>query len=135
MSIKIEDLTIKQVREIALLVGGMMGSKEDSTRSICERYKGKYVLVRSRMSGINAGVVVEADHTGIILEDARRLWHHRPKEDNECWYEGVANHGLRDDSRISGVSQEKAIIEDYEVIICSSAAEESIRSFKAHKQS
>ncbi len=96
---------------------------------------GKYVIVRSCNEGINAGLVVDADETGILLSKARRLWYHEPRVTTESWYEGVANHGLSTDSRVSGVVSEKAIIEDYSVTVCTDEARQSIETAVAHVQS
>ena len=96
---------------------------------------GKYAIIRSRNEGINAGKIVAADGTGIVLEDARRLWYHRPADKSESWYEGVANHGLSPDSKVSGAVSQKAIIEDYSVTLCTDIARRSIESAVAHAQS
>ena len=136
MNVDINSLTLGQIKEIAAIAGsiGIKPVESTPTSAINSRYIGKYVIVRSRNEGVNAGEVVMADETGIVLKDSRRVWYHRPA-DKTAWYEGVANSGLRHDSKISAAVSEKAIIEDYSVILCSSSAEESIRGFKAHEQS
>ena len=93
---------------------------------------GKYVLIRSRNEGINAGVLKDADETGCVLTNARRLWHHHPKDTGQSWYEGVANSGLSDNSRISSAVSEKHIVEDYSITVCTETAEKSICEFKSH---
>ena len=128
MSIDINSLTIGQAKELAAFF-----KKESDKPSLHSRHIGKYVLVRSRNEGINAGFVVAADETGIVLSEARRIWYHRPA-DTTSWYEGVANSGLRSDSKISAAVQEKVIIEDYSITLCTESATESIRRFKAHEQ-
>ena len=97
---------------------------EISGSSLYERFIGKYVIVRSRNEGINAGTVLMADSSGVILKNARRLWYHKPV--NGSWYEGVANTGLSSDSKVSAVVKEKAIIEDYSITLVSKAAQQSI---------
>jgi hypothetical protein len=96
---------------------------------------GKYAIIRSRNEGINAGEIVAADHTGIVLKNARRIWYHRPADKSESWYEGVANHGLSKDSKVSGAVIQKAIIEDYSVTLCTEVARQSIESAVSHAQS
>ena len=128
MSIDIDSLTIGQAKELAALF--QQGAVNSEIHS---RHIGRYVLVRSRNEGINAGFVIAADETGIVLSDARRIWYHRPA-DKTAWYEGVANSGLRHDSRISAAVAEKVIVEDYSITVCSAEAEKSIRGFKAHEQ-
>ena len=133
MSIDIEQLTISQIKQLAHLLSQLAPMTVPATSLINSRNIGKYVLVRSRNEGINAGFVVAADETGIVLGEARRIWYHRPA-DKTSWYEGVANSGLRHDSRISAAVAEKVIVEDYSITLCSAEAEKSIRGFKAHEQ-
>ena len=96
---------------------------------------GKYVIVRSRNEGLNAGVVEAADHTGVILTDCRRLWYHKPAVKTESWYEGVARNGLSADSKVSAAVSRKAIIEDYSMTECAAVARQSIEAAVANAQS
>lgn len=128
MSININDLTIGEVKEIAAMVG--CGAASESP-GVAASMIGKYVIVRSRNEGVNAGKVIEADDTGVILEDARRLWWHRPKVKTDSWYEGVSLHGVSDDTKLSA-PRTKVIIEDYSMTVCTKEAEESIRSAISH---
>lgn len=95
---------------------------------------GQYVIIRSRNEGINAGVVTEADASGVVLKGARRLWRHTPADKSQSWYEGVANHGLSDDSKISAAVDAKVIIEDYSATICTAIARQSIEAAVPHAQ-
>ena len=81
--------------------------------SIAKKSIGKKVIVRSSNEGINSGIVVDADETGIILKDARRLWYHKPENVELAFYEGVALSGLDASSKVSATVKEKGIIEDY----------------------
>lgn len=101
------------------------------SKSLFDDIIGKYVIVRSRNEGVNCGTVVAADSTGIILEDARRLWYHKPKNASQSWYEGVANSGLSDDSQISPTVDRKLIVEDYSVTLCRKDAIDSLKSKKS----
>ena len=127
MNMNINDLTIGEAKEIAKIF-------TNAASSIHTRNIGKYVIVRSRNEGINAGVVVEADETGVVLKDARRIWYHRPANEKTSWYEGVALSGLREGSKLSPPVSEKAIVEDYSITLCTSVAEKSIREFESHAQ-
>lgn len=131
MTINIDDLTLAQIKKIQLLTGHQQSTQ---TSNLASSMVGKYVIVRSRNEGINAGVVKAADKSGVILTDARRIWYHKPKDKAQAWYEGVANTGLSSDSRISSPVAEKVIIEDYSITLCTSEAEESIREHKAYGQ-
>jgi len=104
-------------------------------QKLTDKYVGQYVIIRSRNEGINAGFLKAADKTGVILKQARRLWHHKPKVTTECWYEGVANHGLSEDSRVSAPVKAKAIIEDYSITLCRPKAAQSIQTAITHAQS
>lgn len=125
----INDLTVGQARELA----NMFGSAPASA-GVTAALVGKYVIVRSRNEGINAGVVEMADETGIVLKGARRLWYHKPAVTTESWYEGVANHGLSKDSRVSGVVVRKVIVEDYSATECTETARQSIEAAVANGQ-
>jgi hypothetical protein len=118
----IESLTIGEAREIAAIFQGTQNSES----TMLKNYIGKYVLCRSRSEGINAGTVKDIDSTGVVISDARRLWYHKPST-NDAWYEGVAKHGLSSDSKIS-IENEKVIVEDYSLTVCSEDAKKSIES-------
>jgi len=96
---------------------------------------GKYAIVRSRNEGVNAGIIVDADETGVVVKDARRLWRHKPKDISMSWYEGVSVSGVSKDSRISNPVLEKTIIEDYSITLCTDVAEKSIREAVTNEQS
>ena len=127
----IDDLTYGQIKEISKLASGQ-APKESS--NLGNQFIGKYVIVRSRNEGINAGKVLELDDTGVILEDARRLYYHKPVKTDVSWYEGVALEGLSKDSKI-GSEVTKLIVEDYSITVCTKEAEKSIRGAKANAQS
>lgn len=126
----IDELTLGQAKELAKLFGTQSETKQST---ILNDAIGKYVIVRTRNEGINCGVVIQADETGVIIEDARRIYFHKPKDSNVSWYEGVAESGLHNNSKISGEVSRKYIIEDYSLTICSKEAEKSLRSHEATK--
>jgi hypothetical protein len=107
--------------------------KEEATLLCCENIInsacfGKKVLVRSRNEGINAGIVVAADNTGVIIKECRRLWYHKPANTSLAWYEGIAISGISSDTKVSCTVPTKAIVEDYSITICTESAFESIMS-------
>lgn len=125
----IDDLTLGQVKELR----AMSSLQAAPQSSIYSNLVGNYVIVRSRNEGVNAGTVKIADETGIVLTNARRLWRHRPANQNEggAWYESVALHGLAPDyTRISEAVPEKGIVENYSFTICTTAAKSSIEGFE-----
>jgi hypothetical protein len=101
-------------------------------KKLTDRLIGEYVICRSRIEGVNAGYLVDADETGCVLSEARMLWSHEPKK-NASWSEGVALYGLSDNSKISVKTQEKIIIEDYSLTLCTPEAKKSIEEFKSHE--
>lgn len=98
--------------------------------SILDQFVGKYVICRTYSEGVNFGKVIALDSESIILEGARRLHHHKPKSGS--WFEGVANNGLADGSRVSEPVN-KAICEPYSISVCSKEAIESILNYKSYE--
>ncbi len=94
---------------------------------------GKYAICRSRNEGLNAGVVIGADETGVLLGEARRLWYHKPAKEGAAWYEAIANSGISYDSKISEAVDQKLIVENYSLTLCSAEAEKSLRWAIAHE--
>ena len=128
-----------------LLVGliELLVSEETSTQDVSKPqtsdsdllsgFIGKYVICRSRNEGINAGKVVRLDNTGVVLDDAQRLYYHKPLNKNLSWYEGVAQSGISPDSKV-GAKVTKVIIEDYSLTVCTEVAEKSIREAQVNEQ-
>jgi len=132
--IKVDDLTLKQIREIQGLDFGISLEANKKQSSLFSDYIGEYVIVRSRNEGINAGYVKALDDTGIVLTEARRLYYHKPLDKNMSWYEGVATVGCSSDTKISNAVKEKIIVEDYSITVCSKEAEEVIKNATTNKQ-
>ena len=126
----INDLTIGQAKELTAMFGAVAAKESPLLKSMI----GKYVIVRSRNEGINAGTVINADDTGIILGDARRIWYHKPKDTAMAWYEGVSVSGLSSDSKAAVPVAEKVIMEDYSITVCTDTAKASIQEHKVHGQ-
>jgi hypothetical protein len=120
---------------ITALAGQQQAAPVTAGATVATSMIGKYAIIRSRNEGINAGTIIAADHTGVIIENARRIWYHKPADKSESWYEGVAISGLSSDSKISGSVAQKAIIEDYSVTLCSDVAQKSIEAAPTHAQS
>ena len=114
---------IKYVRADSVASEVVRFTGEDSVAS---RMIGKAVIVRSRNEGINVGIVVVADESGVEIKDCRRIYYHKPKDKNLSWYEGVAATGLSSDSKISGTVLSKVIIEDYSMTLLNDGVYDSI---------
>lgn len=130
MTINIDDLTLGQIKQIQAL--NALAAPQANANPNFKQVQGRYVLARTRNSGVIFGKVVEADYGYLHLVEARRLWRHISKDTSQSWYEGVANSGLGDNSRVSA-EVERFIVEDYELIPCSNAAIESIKGFKTNE--
>jgi len=127
----INDLTIGDIKELKALFGGDVCGVSKSS-NILSSAIGKYVIVRSRNEGINAGFLKMADDTGCVLSDVKRIWYHKPKDNKTSWYEGVADNGLHASSRVSCPVKEKYIIEDYSVTVCTEVSAKSIQEKVGH---
>ena len=126
----INDLTIGQAKELTNFF-----NKPENESSLLSSVIGKYVIVRSRNEGVNCGYVKQADDTGVILTDARRIYYHRPLDKKLSWYEGVAISGLDGSSKMSNSVSEKIIIEDYSITICTDLAKKSLIEYESNGQS
>ena len=127
--INLDDLTLGQLKQIQALGGNVTECKPGLASSMI----GKFVIVRSRNEGVNAGFLVAADESGCVLKNAKRLYRPISKNRSLSWYEGVAVSGLGTKSMVSGEVEEKVIIEDYSLTICTETAKESIMGFKANE--
>ena len=132
MTIDINDLTIRQAQEVASRFAEKNTTPQNS---IYSDVIGKYVICRSRNEGVNAGYVVAADDTGVVLRSARRIWYHKPADNSLSWYEGVAVSGVSADSKLSCAVRQKIICEDYSLTVCDEKDRESIEGAKTHEQS
>jgi hypothetical protein len=103
------------------------------SKSIFKSAIGKYVIIRSRNEGVNAGKLIAADETGCVIKNARRLWYSKPADPKQAWYEGVANSGLHSESKVSPKVNRKYIVEDYSITECSVDAAKSIKSAPSHE--
>lgn len=124
----IDEQTLKQVCETLNL---LFTNKKESGNILSEAI-GQYCIVRTRNEGINFGKVMQADDTGVVVDEARRIYYHKPADNRTAWYEGVAKTGLSSDSKISAEVTRKYIIEDYSLTVCSPAAIKSIKAHPAH---
>lgn len=124
----IDDLTIKEVREISQLFGG----EDKPAPKMNTGMIGVYVIVRCRDAGVHAGVLVNHNGRECVLVDARRLWYWKPAN-KAAFLSGVASEGLHDDSKI-GAPIHVHLTEICEIIECREVAEQSIRAAKSHEQ-
>ena len=128
MTINIEDLTIKQARELQ----EFFALNKDEQSGMLQDAIGKYVICRSQNEGVNAGFLIAADSTGCNLIEVRRLKTHMPAKGS--WYESVALTGLNyKESVVSAPAPEKFIIEDYSLTVCTDEAAQSIQDMPSYE--
>ena len=120
----VEDLTLKQLREIAALVNG------PATRphSTLHPFVGMYVIARCYSAGVHAGEVVSVDGENVILRASRRLWSWKAKDGVAL--SGVAQNGLKSEGKLDTLNPLIALTGVCELIPCSAVAKESIDGFK-----
>jgi len=110
--IKVGDLTLNQLEKIQNLNLGVHSQKQTSLLS---EYIGLYAIVRSRNEGINAGFIKALDTS-------------------MSWYEGVATVGCSQDTKLSNPVEEKIIVEDYSITLCTKEAQEVIQNATTNRQ-
>lgn len=121
-------MNVEQLAKAIEIMKLLDGTEENSSNktSMYDTYIGKYVICRTSNEGINFGLVEDLNSSGVILKECRRLHYHKPKDPSLSWYEGVAESGLHNDSKISGNST-KLISENYSLTLCSESAVLSIK--------
>lgn len=124
MNYDIENLTLKQLREIAALVNSQTVQPTQAPHP----FVGKYVIARCYSAGVHSGTVVSVDGENVILKDSRRLWSWKAKDGVAL--SGVAQTGIQSGCKIDIVNPEIALTGVCELIPCSAAAKESIDGFK-----
>ena len=87
----IDDLTIKEARELAAL----FGASQPAQAAKPHPFVGMYVIARCYSAGVHAGTVESVDGENVILRDSVRLWSWKAKD-------GVALSGLAQSGMAKG---------------------------------
>jgi hypothetical protein len=115
----IEDLTIKQARELAALFGSVAPANQPSP------FVGKYVICRCYSAGVHAGELVSQDGDVVVLKNSRRLWQWKAKAGVAL--SGVAVNGLAaSGSKVDVVLPDLFLTGVIETIPASAGARKSI---------
>lgn len=122
----IEELTLKQIREIAMLVNAP--AQQPSGLNKPHPFVGKYVIARCYSAGVHSGFVQSVDDDTCVLTDSRRLWSWKAKDGIAL--SGVAQAGIKEGCKIDASNPEIYITGVCELIPCSEIAKESIRGYK-----
>lgn len=120
----LEDLTIKQARELA----EMFGSNQQSHANIGKHFVGMYCIARCYSAGVHAGEVVAVDGENVILKDSRRLWGWKAADGIAL--SGVAQHGIKAGSKLDVVNPTIYLAGVCELIPVADGVREKIHGYK-----
>jgi hypothetical protein len=118
----IDDLTFGELKQIV----AMFGATKQETKP--HPFVGKYVIARCYSAGVHTGEVVSAHGENVILKNSRRLWSWKAQDGVAL--SGVAQNGLKPESKVDTLNPEIALTGVCELIPCSGTARESIDGFK-----
>ena len=117
----IDNLTYGELKQIAALLQSNQSNQPNPMI-------GKYCIARCYSAGVHAGEVVSVDGENVVLKNSRRLWSW--KANDGIALSGVAQTGVKADSKIDVVNPEIYLTGVCELIPCSTVAKESINGFK-----
>lgn len=119
----IENLTIKEARELANLFGNSSKCPELDSFSIGEK-----VIIRTYTAGVWFGELSKKSGNEVILKNARRMWSWWAAESISL--SGVANYGIQDSKSKIAPAVDTVWLEAIEIIPTSAKATKSIESAK-----
>ena len=120
----IEDLTIKQAKELACL----FGTAQNVTNQVQCEMVGVYAIIRTYSAGVWFGKVLKKESNEIILGEARRLYYWKTLNRGISLSE-VSIYGLHSDSKVCEAVN-KVWLSPVEIIPCT---EISIKNIKEQK--
>lgn len=115
MEIDIENLTLKQIRQIAQLAGGAETKQHP--------FVGKHVICRCHSAGVHAGILISQNGDQAVLKYSRRLW--QWVANDGIALSGLAVNGLKS-GKIDTMLPEIALTGVCETIPTSEMARDSI---------
>lgn len=115
----IDNLTFGELKQIAAMFGNAA-----PMAPLPHPFVGKYVIARCYAAGVHAGEVVSVDGEEVILKDSRRLWSWKAK--NGIALSGVAQNGIKPDSKVDTMNPLISLAGVCELIVCSDIAKASI---------
>jgi hypothetical protein len=113
----IDDLTLGQIKQIQAMGCGAQAAQNHP-------FIGRYVIARCYSAGVHAGEVVSVDGENVILKNSRRLWQWKAKDGIAL--SGVAQSGIKSDSKVDTLNPEIYLTGVCELIPCSEVAKVSI---------
>ncbi len=127
--INIEDLTIKQVRELSNIINNQVSPQNH----VGSKLIGKYVIARCTQAGVHAGILESYAGKECVLLESRRLWYWKPGN-KKSFLSGVATAGIHKDSKVGAACSRTILTEVCEYIECSDVAIESISGSPDYEQ-
>ena len=124
----IEDLTLKQIREIQ----NVGFEKVQATNSFDKKYLGQKVIIRTYSAGVHYGVLSERCNKEVQLDSAIRLWYWK----GACSLSQLASEGTKEKSscKFSVKIGKILLTEAIEIIPCTEVACDSIEGVPAWKE-
>ena|ERR1700720_2408437 len=119
--IDIENLTLKQIRDLSFLFG-----KE--TKNIYDEFIGKYVLVRTYSAGVHIGYLKNIKETEAILTSSRRIW----KWEGAFTLSEISQDGIYKNSKLSKEIPIIFLTQAVEIIPCSDKAIKIFNSIEGY---
>lgn len=116
----LDNLTIKEAKELAALFGNSSGQSKLDTYAI-----GKMVIIRTYSAGVWFGELAQKAGNEVVLKDARRMWSWFAAESISL--SGVANYGLKESKSKIAPPVDSVWLEAIEIIPTSEKATKSIQ--------
>ncbi len=124
----IDNLTIKEAREIAALFAGTSANKTSQRVN----GDGRYVIVRARDAGVHFGKLDAYEGRTVYLSDSRRMW--RWKAASGISLSDCATAGIdAAESRICAQVSHIVILDGCEIIDCTAEAASSIINARVYQ--
>jgi hypothetical protein len=98
----IDNMTFGDLKKIAALFSATNTANQAEPKQ--HPMVGKYVIARCYSAGVHAGEVVSVDGDAAILKNSRRLWSWKAKDGLAL--SGVAQHGIKSDSKVDSLNPE-----------------------------
>lgn len=121
--INIEDLTLKQIREIQQMTCAL-DKVEKAPESTGKQLIGEKVIIRCRDAGVHFGELVNYEGREVTLKNSRRMWYWKASKGHTL--SGCAIHGVTSDCKIAGEVKTIVLPEACEIISCTDEAAKSI---------
>lgn len=129
--IKIDELTIKQAREIAAMFSApSFDVAVESVEGIDSHLIGKPVIIRTYSAGVHFGILDARKGPEVRLKNCRRIWYW----EKAFTLSTVAMEGVGGSSKMPAAIPEIVLTECIEVIPCSEKAASVLESYPVHKQ-